>query len=593
MTPKTLNIVGISAYDLNPAACLMIDGKLVAFAEEERFNRIKQSENLFPIRSMKFCLDRAGLSLKDVDHLAVGWDYNLYRFRVPANYLVKYLKNLFNIKHRINNSQGLLPASDGIIDLFKKQPSYIIPRTIRILRTQWPTDPIPTMRFLNHHLCHACCTFFCCGEDQAAIMTYDGSGELHSLTLGVGEGKRIKFFTKITYTRSLGDFYSAFTEYLGFTPHRNEGKLMGLAAYGKEDPEIEGYIDNILLPSTNGDYRLNQTYILVGAHSYGRFYTDDLVSLLGPPRGHGEEITERHQNIAFSVQQRLEQAATVLARKTLKLAGSKTLCMAGGVALNCTTNMILREQAGLENIFIPPVPHDSGTALGAAMIIALEHGLDPRFHMDHPYYGPDFSNEAIAAIVNRLNLPFTRPKNMPDSVARLLADGKTVGWFSGRMEIGPRALGARSILAHPGLKDMKDRLNLKVKGREPWRPFAPSALQEYAGEWLQNIASAPFMTQAFRVSSDWRERIPAVVHVDGTTRPHLVNKNTAPRYWEMINSFHALTGIPLVLNTSFNLRGEPIICTPVEAIRDFYGSGLDALALEDFLLTKKTASSLT
>lgn len=581
-----MNIIGVCAYDLNPAACLLVEGKLVAFAEEERFTRIKQAEDVFPIQAMKYCMDTAGLSLKDIHFLAVGWDYNLYRFKVPLHYVREYVKSTLNLKRYFEKSRGIPSTNEGFIDLFKKQPSHVIARTVRVLKQRWPEEPVPEIRFLNHHLCHSCSTFFCSGQEKAAILTYDGSGELHSATLGAGTGTKINIFQKISNTLSVGDFYSAFTEYLGFSPHRNEGKLMGLAAYGEDNPEIEKKMDRILRPGGKNVYSLDSSYILVGSHSFGRFYSDRLVKLFGPPRARDEDITHYHYNIAYSAQKRLEQVAMALVSKAISRSGYDTLCMGGGVALNCSTNMVLREQAGVKTIYIPPMPHDAGTALGAAMIIALEHGFDPRFHMVHPYWGPSFSSDTVEKTLLRLGLDYYRPGNLEKDVAGLLADGKTVGWFQGRMEIGPRALGARSILANPGISDMKDRLNLKVKGREPWRPFAPSGLVEHAHEWLQKAADAPFMTQAFLVPPGYQDRVPAIVHVDGTTRPHLVDKNANPRYWTMIDYFRQLTGLPLVLNTSFNLRGEPIVCTPVEAIRDFYGTGLDALAIEDFILVK-------
>jgi len=375
------------------------------------------------------------------------------------------------------------------------------------------------------------------------------------------------------------------TEYLGFKPYNDEGKVMGLAPYGRRDGGIAQKISRVL-SFADGTYSVDPSYLTLGRHTFGKYFSDRMVDLLGAPRPRESALGDVHKAIAYETQDALERCVTGIADRLMEQTGMDTLCLAGGVCMNCKMNGVLHNNPRVKNIFVQPVSSDAGTALGAALTLSARFGENPRFKLEHAYWGPGYSDGEIVKCLEEYKLPYKKVDNVETVVARLLAEGKFVGWFQGRLEMGARALGNRSILADPRRADVKDRLNNQVKHREGFRPFAPSLLSEAKAEFLENASDSPFMILAYRVREDKRRLIPAVVHVDDTVRPHTVEKHVNPRYWKLIKEFESLTGIPLILNTSFNVRGEPIVCSPGDALRCFYGTGLDALAIGDYVLTK-------
>jgi carbamoyltransferase len=422
--------------------------------------------------------------------------------------------------------------------------------------------------------------------DESAVLVFDGHGEENATTIFRGRGTRLERLKEINIPHSLGWFYSAFTEFLGWNPNEGEVKLMGLAPFGERDPAVEGLVRDVLRITEDG-YRLDADYLFYGPRSQGRFFSDALVARLGPPRGRNDPITDRHRAIARAVQDRLEEVGVHLATMALRLAGSRRLCLAGGVALNCKMNGEIHRRGVADEIFVQPLAYDGGVSLGAAQALAAERGDDPRFTMDHLYWGPGYAADRIEADLRASRVPYRRSDRVAPEAARMIADGKIVGWFQGRMEGGPRALGGRSILADPRRPEMKDLVNDRVKFREGWRPFALSILEEHFAEYVRKPAPSPFMIMAFDVADAKRGDIPSAMHsADHTTRPQTVSRRTNPLYWELLECFRGLTGVPGVLNTSFNVKDEPIVCTPRDALRCFYGTGMDALVIGDFILEK-------
>ena len=565
----------------NPAACLLVDGKLVAMGEEERFLRYKGGWSCFPVKATKFCLDFAGVDLEDVDYIAFGWNGNLYPWRMTASLAAKWARYT-----RLGTAKADTDR-DAYANLFLCSAPHLRHQITDTLRAAGFMGKMPAIEFIPHHFAHAASAYYCSGFDRSAILIIDGSGEVDSTSSFMGEGVEITPNPRLHYTipDSLGWFYAGMTEYLGFKPYNDEGKIMGLAPYGRPDGEIAAKLDKIVLPAAGG-YRVDPSYLMLGMHTYGKYFSDRMVELLGPPRSRESALEAVHENVAFEVQRKLEETATALVERLLDQLGVDRLCVAGGVCMNCKMNGVLLANPRVAEMFVQPVSSDAGTALGAALALSARLGEDPRFLMEHAYWGPGYSDEAIRKVLDEYKLPYRKVDDIEREAARLLADGKIVGWFQGRMEMGARALGNRSILADPRRAEMKDKLNREVKHREAFRPFAPSMLDGAAADFLENAVRSPFMIKAFTVRPEKKDLIPAVVHVDGTVRPQTVKKDVNPRYWKLIKEFEAITGIPVVLNTSFNVRGEPILCSPGDAVRCFYGTGMDVLAIGDYLLTK-------
>ncbi len=572
-----LTILGALTFGFNPSACLLKNGELIAFAEEERFNRIKTAFNCFPIYAIRYCLEAAKTDLAEVDAIAVPWDCPKY----PG-----FMREFYDEGRKRFGDKGepTRQWEEATLGLF--HPDRFEKRLTEGLRKNGYYGKIPEIVYVPHHLSHAASAFFPSDFQEAAILTMDGSGEEKCSAIWKGTGGDIELRQEFQIPDSLGWFYSTFTQWLGFQPNLDEGKLMGLAPYGKSQAELFKKMDRIVSRNDRG-YAVDPFFTFYGEQWIGKGFSRRIVDVFGKPREPREEITADHRDLAFAVQSKLEQVAVDLAGRALSLAKSENLCLAGGVCLNCKMNGVIFDRTNAQNIFIQPISNDAGATIGAALWLHRQRtGERPRFRMKHAYLGPEFDNDQIERTLKSFKLKFSYHEQVEETAADLLADGKLVAWFQGRMEGGSRALGARSILADPTRVEMKDKVNAEVKKRELWRPFCPSVTAEDKEKYFINACDSPFMILAFQVIPDAIPKMPAVVHVDGSARPQTVSNETNPRFWRLLKHFEARRGVPVILNTSFNIQGEPIICKPEEAIRSFYSTGLDALVMGNFVLKK-------
>jgi carbamoyltransferase len=577
---NNMNIIGINGLGVLPSACLLQDGKLVAFAEEERFTRYKGSYGAMPSNSLKFCLEYAGLKLKDIDYIAFGWNCNIYRLYMPAFLAYKYLT-------RTPKFQSSSNLSSFVSEMIKFNPGNAKAKIFEMIKNAGLEGTTPPIEFISHHLSHAASSYYLSGFDNSYILIIDGSGEDRCTSIYKGEGQDISLVSKVKIPDSIGWFYQSFTEFLGFTPNNHEGKLMGLAAYGKENSEISAKLDKILKTKSVGRYRYEAKYSFLGKHNQGKVFSEELCTLFGKPRNTKDEISDYHKDIAYAVQKKLEDTVLQIVKWiTERNDFNGNLCVAGGVALNCKMNGVITDLPDIKNFYVPSCPSDAGSAKGAALVLSKQLGFSPLQKVEHAYWGPEYSDEEIEKFLIKCRLNFTKPENLENEVAKLLAENYVVGWFNGRMESGSRALGARSILANPLKKDMKDIINLKVKNRENWRPFAASILWEEREKFVYSSADSPFMATAFMVRPEIADKILSAVHVDNTTRPQFVKKEHNEKYWNIIKNFGDLIGIYAILNTSFNTNEEPIVENPMQAVKAFFGSGMDYLAIGSYLLKK-------
>jgi carbamoyltransferase len=553
-----LNVLGISAFYHESACCLLRDGRLVAAAEEERFSRVKHDPRL-PVSAFRFCLRQGGIGLTALDCVAY--------YESPAEKLSRQLW--------AGLPEGAAPDPE---------------RAIRAIREGLGWDgPIRTYR---HHESHAASAFLFSGFPEAAILTVDGVGEWATTTYGRGRGAAIELFEEVRFPHSLGLLYSTLTSYLGFEVHDGEYKVMGLAPYG--EPRYVDEMGKLISLGPDGQYQLDLRYFdfLRGR----RMYSEALPDLFGaPPRKRESEITRFHQDVARSLQVVLEEILLAKARYLHERTGARDLCMAGGVALNVVANGRILREGPFERLFVPPAAGDSGGCLGAAALAHAEQtGERPAEPLRHAFLGPRWAADEIAGLIGGTGLPALdfrgREADLLEAVVDRLERGQVVAWFHGALEFGPRALGARSLLADPRDPGMRDRLNRLVKKREAFRPFAPSVLAAHAAEHFDLDHPSPFMLEACRVTSPLG--LPAITHVDGSARPQTVDPARAPRYAALLEAFRRRTGCPLLVNTSFNVRGEPIVCTPADALLSLGNSGIEALALEDFLIDRSMLPAL-
>jgi carbamoyltransferase len=434
------------------------------------------------------------------------------------------------------------------------------------------------MRFVDHHLAHAISAYGYSGFGEAAIVVLDGRGAWEATSIWRGYSGRIDHVLTIPFPDSIGHFYSEFTEFLGFHRNSDEWKVMGLAPYGQPDVKLDAFIDHAIAP-----YHVNWNRLT----GNGSGASSAMTELLGPRRIEESEIDDRHKNIAYAVQEACEIAMMNVVRMAIAKTRCRNLCLAGGVALNSKANGKILISGLVDKMFVQPAASDDGVALGAALAPYLDNnGKLPSKAMRHGYWGPSFEDNAIEDTLRTFKLRYARVADPASTAAELLSHGKILGWFQGRMEFGPRALGNRSILADPRDPEMNAKVNNAVKFREWWRPFAPSILKEFAGEYLEHASDSPFMILTNLVRPEKRSIIPSVTHVDGSTRPQTVEKDINPLYWTLINEFGKRTGVPVIMNTSFNLRGEAIVNTPTEAVRTFFSSGMDALIIGSFMVEK-------
>jgi carbamoyltransferase len=567
-----LNVVGLSAFFHESACCLLRDGRLVAAAEEERFSRVKHDPRL-PVSAFRYCLAAGGIGIGDIDCLAY--------YELPVEKLARQLW------------AGVpAEAASDLAWLDPRQPERAIREGLGY------AGPLAAFR---HHAAHAASAFFFSGFREAAILTVDGVGEWATTTYGRGRAAAVECFEEVEFPHSLGLLYSALTAYLGFQVNDGEYKVMGLAPYGR--PRHAEKVRALVAPLSAGQFRLDMRYFdFVRGR---RMYSPALCELLGaPPRRPGEAITGFHQDVAASLQAVLEELLLAKTRYLHARTGAENLCMAGGVALNCVANGRIASEGPFARLFVQPAAGDAGGCLGAAALAHYElaggeastHGpgaatgegcaLGERLR--HVYLGPAWTAEEVAGLLAATGigaLDFRgREAELVEAVAERLARREVVAWFHGRMELGPRALGARSLLAHPQDPEARDRLNRLIKKREAFRPFAPSVLADCAAEHFDLDHPSPFMLETCRVISSLD--LPAITHVDGSARPQTVDPAVAPRFAALLEAFRRRTGCPILVNTSFNLGGEPIVCSPVDALMAVGSSGIDALVLEDFLVER-------
>jgi len=592
-------ILGISAYYHDSAACLIHDGKVVAAAQEERFSRIKHDSS-FPYKAIKYCIHEAGIDPSKIENV-VFYEKPFLKFeRLLETYLAFAPRGFRSfaaampiwIKEKLFQKYNLIKSLESIFED----------------DINWSEK----LLFSEHHLSHAASAFYPSPYNRAAVLTLDGVGEWTTTSLAVGYGKKLKVIKEIHFPHSIGLLYSAFTYYTGFRVNSGEYKVMGLAPYG--EPKYVDLIKNHLINiKDDGSFHLDMSYF---DYCIGLTMTNEKFHNLfgGPPRKAETELSQRDMDLAASIQKVTEEVVIKLANGIAKETGEKNLCLAGGVALNCVANGILSRESIFDNIWVQPAAGDAGGALGAALAvwhIALDKDRflsDQQDEMSGSYLGPSFSNSDIEDFLNDCGAIFHKldEQELIKKVSSSLIEEKAIGWFQGRMEFGPRALGNRSIIADPRSKFMQKQLNLKVKYRESFRPFAPSILHEYTSQWFEHNGSSPYMLLVADVKENQRLQmndeeknlfgieklnvprslVPAITHVDYSARIQTVHADTNPKYHSLISHFNDLTGCPLLVNTSFNVRGEPIVCTPADAFRCFMGTELDVLAIGNYLLYK-------
>jgi carbamoyltransferase len=561
-------VLGFDCYGHDSAAAILKDGELVAWAEEERFSRKKHTAE-FPEKAIAYCLREAGIEPAELDHVGYYWNPSL------------------GLGPRFLHVLRYLPGSLRLVTSRTEKflPMLRIPRTLRTtLRLDHASAP--EFHFCEHHVAHAASTFYPSPFDRAAILSVDAAGEWATAWLGIGEGTKLTRLGVVNFPHSLGMLYGAMTEFLGFKFANGEGKVMGLAPYG--DPErFYPLMRSLVDLREDGGFRFDLSHFEYHVGGYGRWMSKKFEAEVGPPRERESEIRDRDKDLAAALQKVTEEVGLHMARYLHRVTGEDKLCLAGGVALNSVMNGRVLTEGPYEDLFIQPASNDAGTALGAALLLDVPTRGERRFRMSHPYWGPSYAPEEVEAVLpGAAGITWERLENPHERAAKLLADGQIVGWFQGRMEIGPRALGNRSILADPRRAEMKDILNSKVKHRESFRPFAPSVLEEDVGDYFECSAPSPYMILVYGVRPEKRSIVPAITHVDGTGRVQTVSRQANPRYWGLINEFRRLTGVPVILNTSFNVRGQPIVCSPQDALETFLATQMDALFLGDYLVTK-------
>jgi len=576
-------IIGLNGGLYNPSACLIKNGHLVAWAAEERFIRKKTAKGMMPVQAIKYCLEAGSISLEDVDVMAFGWDAKKY-----PEYMKRFFEGLDNTyPDRCETQRNW---EEQHIRIFNHSE---VPRRLREeLQKVDVYGKLPQIEFIPHHLAHAISSYYASGFDEASILVADGLGEEICTSLWVGHGTTITHLESFAYPNSLGQLYEVITAFLGFEHHSGEGKAMGLSPYGRANSRVREIFSKIVnIDSIEGTYEIDPTYIHFGKHYKGKHFTQALVNLLGQPREPSERTNPWYQDIAFGLQNTLENIALILTKRLIKQTNIRNLCIGGGVGMNCKMNGFIYQSGLVDDIFIQPASSDEGTALGAALYVAYDKfRIDPRFKMIHTFWGPQFSNEDIRQFLEDKNIPlkYLNDDEVTAYIAEQTGKGLIIGWFQGRMEIGARALGNRSILADPREPQMKDKLNKRVKFREPFCPFCPSILDEAQDSYLEKSHIAPFMIESFQIREEMKGLIPSVVHIDGSVRPQSVQQETNPLYWSLIDRFRQITGIPVILNTSFNIRGMPIVLSPKDALDCFNRTSLDVLMLGNYLIKRPT-----
>ncbi len=575
-----MKILGIFHSFSDPSAALLDNANLRGFVEEERLIRIKHAERSFPIQAVDYLLSSSSLNISDIDYIAQAWDCKKYDDQIMA-------RRYADINQKWPTSECDLTYQRAHLNSFstERQKETIL----RNLRRQFGNVRYPEIRFVQHHLSHACPAFYYSGFEESLVLTIDGCGEDITTAWWHGKSGDLTLIKEIYIPHSLGWLYSAFTEYLGFEAYDGEYKVMGLAAYGNKRKVLASKLDQLVWSDGKGGFETNPMFLSRGPRHFSYYFPDSLANFLDrPPRSKIHPIDDWHKDCAFAVQAKLEGIVFDMVAYWTKKTGIRRLCVSGGVGLNVKMNGNLFASGLIDDLFIYPLCADSGQSIGAALALQRELSGLSMSRTEHLYLGPEYTDSEIEQALVTCKLPYVSDQHIEKRVAQLLTEGKVVGWFQGRMEGGPRALGARSILSDPRDVRSRDKVNSVIKYREPWRPFCPSMTAEAADMYFEGYTRAPFMILTFKTNERARREIPAVVHVDGTCRPQVVDPKTNPRFYRLIEEFKRLTGIPAVLNTSFNIKGEPIVCSPYDAIRTFSATGMDVLAIGNFLVKKDT-----
>lgn len=571
-------ILGINAYHGDSSACILKDGNVIAASEEERFRRIKHWAG-FPSEAIKFCLGEAGIDITQVDYITISRDpsANIHKKILHA---AKNLISVKTLKSRLANSKKVAGVKTELSKIFSI-----------------PEEKIKAeIKNIEHHRSHMASAFFASPFKESAILSIDGFGDFTSTMIGTGKDKKIEVLDTVIYPHSAGIFYTSLTQYLGFPHYGDEYKVMGLAPYG--EPKYVDLLKKVIIFKDNGLFELNTKYFTHadvgvtmswenGDPHIESIFSKELESLLGPARKNGEELTQKHKDIATSVQRVTEELIFHILNHLQKKTGLENICIAGGVAQNSVANGKILEKTSFKNVYIPSAGHDAGTALGSALWLynhILEQERLPAIY--NAYTGAKFTNEEVEACLKSQHVEYTKYNDdeLLEVVSDALVNGKVIGWFQGRAEFGPRALGHRSIIVDPRRTDAKELLNSKIKRRESFRPFAPSILEEYVIEYFEKTDKVPFMEKVYPIKKEKHAEIPAVTHVDGTGRLQTVEKGD--RYYDLIEKFRQKTGTPILLNTSFN-ENEPIVNTPKEALDCYLRTEMDMLVMENCVISRK------
>lgn len=569
--------LGINAVFHDSSSCLIKDGIVIAAAEEERFTHFKHGKRPIPFstyelpfHSINYCLATAGIHLREVDHIAYSFDPSLIVDKSQFGEQFTTIPFFPSVSQKFHTQQNpwenlflssIINAPGHLVDGY---PHHLQQRFVNSKTSDWD------WHFTDHHLAHAASAYLPSPFNEAAVMTIDGRGELATTTYNIGRGNLLDRISQVDMPHSLGLLYEKLTTYLGFLHSSDEYRVMALASYGK--PIFAGQFRDMINIGNNGLYTIKD---------------QNFEELFGPARRPHEDFTSQHFNLAHSLQLVLEETVLHLCDWLHQVTKSDNLCLAGGVALNCVLNAKIRDKGPFKNIWVQPASGDSGTSLGAALWIDSQKrpGKGKDYIMNDCYLGPEYDDDTIEHFLQWVKAPYKRPDNIVEKTAELLAENKIIGWFQGRMEFGPRALGSRSILASPISPEMQSRLN-EVKDREDFRPVAPVVLEEDAPEWFKGVTTSPYMLFTYQVMEDKASLIPAVRHIDGTARVQTVNAQQHPLYHELLQAFKKRTGVPVLVNTSFNTLGKPIVCTPRDAVECFWSSPFDALVIGSFLIEK-------
>ena len=573
-----MKILGFNSYGHDSAAALLINNEIAFAVEEERLNRKKHAGG-FPETAIRACLDYENLSIDDLDHVAFFWNPTISLSKIPV-YLLKFWDKVPTLlreqrSFEVEENLGML---NYLLDMYKLPKK--LKETFQAQNTKFK------FHFLEHHLCHAASAFFPSPFEESAILTIDGAGEWATTLLAQGKGNNISKIQTVNTPYSLGAFYQAVSIHLGFKLIEGPGKMMGLASYGKPDGKVYEQMKQLFRLKDNGGFDFDMSYF---SYHYTRKsgVSEKFTKLFGESKKEGKDWSEHELEVAAAAQHIVEDVVMHMAKHLKKVTKSDNLCMAGGVALNSVTNGIIAKSGLFRDIFIQPAAGDSGTAIGAALLLNHQKLNRPRQIQKTAFLGPEYDNEACLKAIQDAGLPYrVAGEDIYSFTAEKLMQNKIIAWFQGRMEFGPRALGNRSILANPMDKDMKDILNKRVKFREAFRPFAAIVTEEDCGTFFDHDYPNPYMLLVYNVREEYRSIMPSLTHVDGTVRIQTVNENENAPMQKLLKTFESISGYPVLINTSFNIKGEPIVCTPQDAVRSFANADMDFLILNDIIVWK-------